>query len=132
MKKAVRLLAVLLVLLAASAAPSAAILPICGEFCTCDSNCDWGCWDQATNTGTNCGDWGACSDHCGASRALAALPAVAALPAAAAPQAAAAAPAAAAPALCQQSASPLVGQPLLRPAKRSVPILCGSCSTPLC
>jgi hypothetical protein len=63
MKKAVRLLAILIVLLAASAVPSPAIIPNCDEycnnpeFCTCDSPCDRGCWDKATSSGTNCVDW---------------------------------------------------------------------------
>jgi hypothetical protein len=65
MKKVVRLLAILIVLLTASAVPSLAILPICSEYCDCESSCDWGCWDKATASGTNCGDWGACSDLCG-------------------------------------------------------------------
>jgi hypothetical protein len=65
MKTVVRLLALLIVLLAASAVPSPAILPNCSEFCDCESSCDWGCWDKATSSGTNCGDWGACSDLCG-------------------------------------------------------------------
>jgi hypothetical protein len=65
MKKVVRLLAILIVLLAASAVPSSAIIPICSEFCSCESSCAWGCWDTATSSGTNCGDWGACSDRCG-------------------------------------------------------------------
>jgi hypothetical protein len=69
MKKAVRLLALLIVLLAASAVPSRAIIPICSEFCPvecpCDLNCDWGCWDKDTRSGTNCGDWSANSGLCG-------------------------------------------------------------------
>ncbi len=65
MKKVVRLLAMLIVLLAASAVPSPAIIPNCWEFCDCESNCDWGCWDKATSSGTNCGDWGVCSGLCG-------------------------------------------------------------------
>ena len=68
MKKAVRLLAILIVLLAASAVPSPAIIPNCDEFCnseffTCESPCDNGCWDKATSSGTNCVDW--CSGHSG-------------------------------------------------------------------
>jgi hypothetical protein len=67
MKKAARLFAIVIVLLAASAVPSLAILPICSEYCTCESNCDWGCWDRDSvpEMGTNCGDWGACGDVCG-------------------------------------------------------------------
>jgi hypothetical protein len=65
MKKVVRLLALLIVLLAASAVPSPAILPNCWEFCDCESSCDQGCWDKATSSGTNCFDWGACSGLCG-------------------------------------------------------------------
>ncbi len=65
MKKVIRLLALLIVLLAASAVPSPAIIPNCSEFCDCESSCAWGCWDKATSSGTNCGDWGACSDLCG-------------------------------------------------------------------
>ena len=62
MKKAVRLLAILIVLLAASAVPSPAIIPNCdefcnSEFCTCESPCDRGCWDKPTSSGTNCVDW---------------------------------------------------------------------------
>jgi len=64
MKKVVRLLAILIVLLAASAVPSPAILPICSEFCNCESDCGWGCWDKATSSGTSCGDWGACFGLC--------------------------------------------------------------------
>lgn len=41
MNKVVRLLALLIVLLAASAVPSSAIIPNCWEFCDCESNCDW-------------------------------------------------------------------------------------------
>ena len=68
MKKAVRLLAILIVLLAASAVPSPAIIPNCDEFCdcsecTCQSLCEWGCWDKPASAGTNCGDW--CSALCG-------------------------------------------------------------------
>ncbi|HTQ80897.1 MAG TPA: hypothetical protein VMM92_12945 [Thermoanaerobaculia bacterium] len=67
MKNIVRLLAILVVLLAANAVPSSAIIPICGEFCDCTSNCDWGCWDTVTRSGTNCGDWGLCvsTNGCG-------------------------------------------------------------------
>ena len=65
MKKVVRLLALLIVLLAASAVPSPAIIPNCDEFCDCESSCGWGCWDKAASAGTNCGAWGACSDLCG-------------------------------------------------------------------
>ena len=70
MKKVVRLLAILIVLLAASAVPSSAIIPNCDEFCSCETSCDWGCWDRVTSpgVGTNCGDWGVCGDHCGAGR----------------------------------------------------------------
>jgi hypothetical protein len=63
MKKVVRLLALLIVLLAASAVPSSAILPICSEFCPvecpCDSGCSWGCWEKTTNTPMSCADWSA-------------------------------------------------------------------------
>jgi hypothetical protein len=64
MKKVVRLLAILIVLMAASAVPSPAIIPNCWEFCDCESSCSWGCWDKATSSGTNCGDWGVCSGLC--------------------------------------------------------------------
>ena len=67
MKKVARLLAILIVLLAASAVPSSAIIPICSEFCSCESSCGWGCWDTATLSGTNCGDWGSCVDRCSVS-----------------------------------------------------------------
>lgn len=63
MKKVVRLLAILIVLLAASAAPSRAIIPICSEFCDCVEHCDWGCWDTVTRSAMTCGDW--CSGICG-------------------------------------------------------------------
>lgn len=70
MKKAVHLLALLIVLLAANAAPSRAIIPNCWEFCPeycpCDLSCDRGCWDITTSSGTNCGDWNAGSGLCGA------------------------------------------------------------------
>ena len=71
MKKVVRLLAILIVLLAASAVPSSAIIPHCWEFCSCEVGCDWGCWDRDTSSGTNCGDWGLCSGSgvCSASAA---------------------------------------------------------------
>ncbi|HEX4963058.1 MAG TPA: hypothetical protein VF173_19665 [Thermoanaerobaculia bacterium] len=65
MKKVVRLLAILIVLLATRAVPSRAIIPNCWEFCDCESNCDWGCWDRETSSGTNCGAWGLCSGLCG-------------------------------------------------------------------
>jgi hypothetical protein len=65
MKKVVRLFALLIVLLAASVVPSSAIIPICSKFCNCESSCGWGCWDEATLSGTNCGDWGSCVDLCG-------------------------------------------------------------------
>jgi len=66
MKQVVRLLAILILLLAARAVPSSAIIPNCDEFCSCETACDWGCWDKAASAGTNCGDWGICGAHCGA------------------------------------------------------------------
>ncbi|HEY3569876.1 MAG TPA: hypothetical protein VGP73_18220 [Thermoanaerobaculia bacterium] len=69
MKNVARLLLLLIVLLAASAVPSRAIIPNCWEFCPvecpCDLNCSWGCWDINTSSGTNCGDWSAGSGLCG-------------------------------------------------------------------
>jgi hypothetical protein len=70
---------------------------------------------------------------------LAALPASAAdtpQPVPAPPAATLAAAGAPGPTLCQATLSPLAAPPLLRSSARSagqtLPILCGSCSTPLC
>lgn len=68
MKKIVRLLALLIVLLAANAVPSPAIIPNCWEFCDCENYCDWGCWDIAASAGTNCRDWCGPSSLCGVAR----------------------------------------------------------------
>jgi hypothetical protein len=64
-KKTLRLFAILLVLLAVSAAPSPAILEVCSEWCSCEVSCDWACWDYADNTPKSCGDYGSCSGLCG-------------------------------------------------------------------
>ena len=73
MKRVVRLLALLIVLLAARAVPSRAILAICSELCPwacpCDPGCSQGCWESTTNTPMNCADWSANYDpSCGVSR----------------------------------------------------------------
>jgi hypothetical protein len=71
MKKVARLLAILIVLLAASAVPSTAIIPICSEFCPVECPCDltctgYGCWESTTNTPMSCADWSANYDSsCG-------------------------------------------------------------------
>ena len=66
MKKVVRLLAILIVLVTASAAPSRAILYVCSDICGCDFGCDWVCWDNATESPKTCGDWDAtCYTSCG-------------------------------------------------------------------
>ncbi|HEY4592991.1 MAG TPA: hypothetical protein VIJ61_11330 [Thermoanaerobaculia bacterium] len=68
MKKVVRLLAILIVLVAASAVPSRAILYLCPDICDCDVGCDRACWDNDTESPKTCGDWGgglACYSSCG-------------------------------------------------------------------
>ena len=57
MKKVARLLALLIVLLAASAVPSSAIIPDCAVFCDCVNECDRACWDYVTRGPMTCADW---------------------------------------------------------------------------
>jgi hypothetical protein len=63
MKNIFRLFALLIVMLAATATPSRAIIPDCAVFCTCVTECDWGCWDYDTRGPKTCADW--CGGVCG-------------------------------------------------------------------
>jgi len=65
MKKIVRLFALLIVLLAASAIPSRAILFVCEEDCGCQDDCSRACWSNAIEYPSTCGGIGVCYDLCG-------------------------------------------------------------------